>query len=100
MDRIQSEYKKLTREQGGLSDVAIASRATGLGIDLETFKVWVKIQAREGKAVLSTGDWSLSSEEVRAGAIESRGRQYLLVRFKKPAPGIHRAAALAREINS
>jgi hypothetical protein len=81
MMEINAAYHNLTRKDG-FSDVAIGDLQRLTGIDMETLKAYIRIQCREGRAVLSTGDWSLSSEQTRAGAIESRGRQYLLVRFK------------------
>ena len=74
-------YARLKRHIG-FSDVAISDVAREAGIELELFKTWLRAECRAGRAVLSTGDWSLSSEATRAGAIESRGRNYLLVRFK------------------
>ena len=38
--------------------------------------------SRKGKAVLSGGDWSMSSAEVRSGAIYIHDRPQLMVRFK------------------
>jgi hypothetical protein len=74
-------YARLKRHIG-FSDVAIADVAREAGIELETFKTWLRAECRAGRAVLSTGDWSLSSDATRAGSINSRGRRYLLVRFK------------------
>ncbi len=74
-------YRKVCR-QIGFSDVEIYRLQQELGADMEALKAFIRGEARQGRAVLSLGDWSLSSEAVRSGAIESRGRQYLLVRFK------------------
>ncbi len=79
--RVLQAYQKVSR-QIGFSDVEIYRLQQELGADMEALKAFIRGEARQGRAVLSLGDWSLSSEAVRSGAIESRGRQYLLVRFK------------------
>ncbi len=81
-DTVLHAYRQISR-QIGFSDVEIYRIQQAVGADMEALKDFIRGEARKGRAVLSLGDWSLSSEAVRSGAIESRGRQYLLVRFKQ-----------------
>ncbi len=70
------------RVRSGFSNVEISSLARELDVPLEGLKAFLLEQSRQGRAVLSMGDWSLASEEVRAGAVMLRGKPHLLVRFK------------------
>ncbi|MDQ6976174.1 MAG: hypothetical protein Q9M22_06400 [Mariprofundaceae bacterium] len=68
--------------QTGFSNVEIYALQQASGWSLAALQAHLLLMCREGKAVLSTGDWSLSSTEVRSAVIEVNGQQRLLVRFK------------------
>lgn len=76
-------YRRLVRESGGFPDVKISALARALGpaaardLSQRLIGAW-----RTGDAMLSLGDWSLASEEMRAAAVEMDGEKYLLVRFE------------------
>jgi hypothetical protein len=67
----------------GYSNVEISELRKELDIPMDRLKSFLLEQSRLGNVVLSLGDWSVSSEAVRAGAIELYGRPHLLVSFKK-----------------
>jgi hypothetical protein len=48
---------------------------------MDALKHFLLDESRQGRAVLTLGDWSVSSEETRAGAIELFGKPHLLVRL-------------------
>jgi len=51
------------------------------GINMEDLKSFIVSEAQKGRAIMSRGDWSLTSEEVHEGVIEIDGYKYLLVKF-------------------
>ena len=65
----------------GYSNVPIYELQMELGVPFSLLKAHILEESRRGNAVLSVGDWSLSSEEIRSGVIEIGGYRYLLVRF-------------------
>ncbi|MEJ2731092.1 MAG: hypothetical protein P8185_21735 [Deltaproteobacteria bacterium] len=67
----------------GYSNVEISELRKELGVPMDRLKSFLVEQSRLGNAVLSLGDWSVSSEAVRSGAIELYGRPHLLVSFKQ-----------------
>jgi hypothetical protein len=67
----------------GYSNVEISELRRELGVQMDRLKSFLLDQSRLGNVVLSLGDWSVSSEEVRSGAIELYGRPHLLVSFKQ-----------------
>ena len=67
------------------SDVEISELQKESGCDMESLKAFLLSESRAGNAVLSYGDWSLSDENVRSGAIHIRGKAHLLVCFKDTA---------------
>ena len=71
------------RARLGYSNVEISELQRELAAPMERLKDFLLEQSRLGNAVLSLGDWSVSSEAVRAGAIELYGRPHLLVSFKQ-----------------
>ena len=99
-DRIQSlqtAYEAVKAQSDeGFSDVSIIDLYERFNklhpISLDGFKLYLKELGREGQAVFSLGDWSLSDERTRSGVIEmsdpasertwGHGRRNLLVRFK------------------
>jgi hypothetical protein len=74
-------YQKVS-QRAGFSNVEIYQLQQELGAPMDALKAFLLEESRHGRAVLSLGDWSLSSEETRSGAVELQGSQYLLVRFK------------------
>lgn len=71
------------RARLGYSNVEISELQRELAAPMERLKDFLLEQSRLGNAVLSLGDWSVSSEAVRAGSIELYGRPHLLVSFKQ-----------------
>ena len=67
----------------GYSNVEISELRKELGIPMEPLKAFLLEQSRLGNVVLSLGDWSVSPEAVRAGAVELYGRPHLLVSFQQ-----------------
>lgn len=78
--KIQEAYQKLTG-QSGFSAVEIYQLHIESGIPLDWIKEFIVKLRREGKAEFNFGDWSLSSEETRSGAVEFDGDRFLLVRL-------------------
>ncbi len=82
-EKVLRAYKKLVDESRfGFFDVHIARLRKEAGVTMEDLARFLRSQSRKGKAVLSIGDWSLSSDEDRSGAIYIDGTPYLLVRFE------------------
>ena len=77
-------YKR-AKERLGYSNVEIYELQKELGAPMGQVKAFLIEENSRGSAVLSLGDWSLSSEETRAGAIELFGKPHLLVRFRDEA---------------
>ena len=69
----------------GYSNIPIYELQRESRIRPDQLKALILEESRKGNAVLSLGDWSLSSDAVRSAAIEIRGDRYLLVRFKNSA---------------
>jgi hypothetical protein len=67
----------------GYSNVETSELCKELGVPMDRLKSFLLEQSRLGNVVLSLGDWSVSSETVRSGAIELYGRPHLLVSFKQ-----------------
>ncbi len=80
-EAVLSAYRRL-REKSGFSHVEIAALAREAGCPLAPLKEFILSESRAGRAVLGLGDWSLSTEETRAGAVELLGRPHLLVSFE------------------
>lgn len=78
--RVQAAYHRL-RSRLGYRNVEISELQRELGIPMDALKRHLLEESREGRAVLSLGDWSVSSDAIRAGAIELFGQPHLLVRF-------------------
>jgi len=76
---------RCVKERLGYSNVEICELQKELGAPMDKMKAFLLEENRQGNAVLSLGDWSLSSEEIRAGAIELFGKPHLLVRFRDEA---------------
>jgi hypothetical protein len=73
-------YRRV-KDRLGYSNVEICELQKELGAPMDQVKTFLLEENQRGNAVLSLGDWSLSSEETRSGAIELLGRPHLLVRF-------------------
>ena len=82
-DLVIAAYQRV-KERVRFSNVEISELQKELGIDIETLKIFLRDESRKGTAILTLGDWSLSSEDIRAGAvyIDGDNRPHLLVRFK------------------
>jgi len=81
-DRVLEAYHQVC-QRIGFSNVEIYDLQQALGIPMKQMKEFLLEESRQGRAVLSLGDWSLSSEETRSGVIYMGGKSYLLVRFKE-----------------
>jgi hypothetical protein len=68
-------------EQTGFPAVPISSLQQGCAVPLDALKSWLVEEYKNGRAVLSSGDWSLADETKRAAAVEINGERYLLVRL-------------------
>jgi len=77
---VQAAYQRL-RSRLGYRNVEISELQRELGIPMDALKLHLLEESRDGRAVLSLGDWSVSSDAIRAGAIELFGQPHLLVRF-------------------
>jgi hypothetical protein len=77
---VRAAYKRL-RSRLGYRNVEISELQREVGIPMDALKRFLLEESRQGQAVLSLGDWSVSSDEIRAGAIDLFGRPHLLVRF-------------------
>ncbi len=78
-DVIQS-YEKIKKEKG-FSNIEIYTLQQELAIPIEKLTTLLLDELQKGRAVLSLGDWSLSSVETRSGAVILDGKPHLLVRF-------------------
>jgi hypothetical protein len=73
-------YQRL-RSRLGYSNVEISALRRELEVPMDELGRFLLEESRLGRAVLSLGDWSVSSDEIRSGAVELFGRPHLLVRF-------------------
>lgn len=80
-EAVAAAYRRL-RERSGYSHVEIAALQREAGCAMEALKEFIREESRQGRAVLGLGDWLLSSEESRAGAVELFGKPHLLVRLE------------------
>lgn len=78
---VLTAYRKL-KARTKFPDVEIYALQQEIGSDMGDLKAFLLEESRKGNAVLSIGDWSLSDENVRSGAIYIRGKAHLLVYFK------------------
>ena len=81
---VLNAYKR-AKERLGYSNVEIYELQKELGAPMDQVKAFLLEENRRGNAVLSLGDWSLSSDETRSGAIGLLGKPHLLVRFRDEA---------------
>ncbi|SMC65841.1 hypothetical protein SAMN02746065_106163 [Desulfocicer vacuolatum DSM 3385] len=83
MDRqkVLSAYMEIT-SRTGYSNIEIYRLQQALGVEMEILEPFLLNESKKGSAVLSFGDWSLSSKEIRSCSIDIDGTPHLLVRFK------------------
>lgn len=79
-NKVLASYEKIKRQKG-FSNIEIYQLQQDLTVPMEKLKAFLLEESRAGRAVFSSGDWSLSSEETRYGAIYLDGEPYLLIRF-------------------
>jgi len=79
-DMVLEAYQEV-KQHTGFSNVEIYKLQQELDVPMDTLKEFLFQESRRGMAVLVKGDWSLSSEETRSGAIKLEGKRYLMVRF-------------------
>ena len=77
---VVESYGKI-KQQKGFSNIEIYELQQDLAVSMESLKSFLLQESQNGRAVLSLGDWSLSSEDTRSGAVYLDGKPYLLVRF-------------------
>ncbi|MBF0537470.1 MAG: hypothetical protein HQL03_04355 [Nitrospirae bacterium] len=81
-EQVLAAYEKV-KERCGFSDVEIADLRDELSVTQGQLEAFLLQESRQGKAVLSQGDWSLSDDKTRSGAIRLFGKPHLLVRLEK-----------------
>ena len=79
-DTILESYEKIKRQKG-FPNIEIYELQHDLSVPADKLKELLLEESRKGSAVLSMGDWSLSSDEVRNAAIDLDGKPHLLIRF-------------------
>jgi len=79
-DIILESYERI-KLQKGFPNIEIYELQQDLAVPMDKLKSFLLEESRKGRAVLSLGDWSLSSDEVRNGAIDLDGKPHLIVRF-------------------
>jgi hypothetical protein len=79
---LRSAYQRLVA-QTRFPAVEIAALQRATGIPVAELQSWLLQEYQSGRVVLSSGDWSLSDPETRAGAIQHGGERFLLVRFQE-----------------
>lgn len=79
-NKVLASYEKI-KGQKGFSNIEIYELQKDLAVPMENVKSFLLKESRAGRAVLSLGDWSLSSEETRSGAVYLDGKPHLLIRF-------------------
>jgi len=77
---VLAAYQRL-KNRLGTGNVEISELRREAGCEMAGLKEFLIEESRRGRAVLSLGDWSVSSEETRAGAIDLFGKPHLLVRL-------------------
>ncbi|MBF0101562.1 MAG: hypothetical protein HQK77_11705 [Desulfobacterales bacterium] len=73
-------YQKV-KQRIGFSNVEISELQKELKVNITVLQEFIRTQGRKGKAILSFGDWSLASQDMRDAAIYINGKAHLLVRF-------------------
>ena len=70
--KVLSEYMKI-KSQTGYSNIEIYHLQQALGVGMDILEPFLLDESRKGSAVLSFGDWSLSSDEIRSCSIDIDG---------------------------
>ncbi|MHA3771539.1 hypothetical protein ACXR0O_08380 [Verrucomicrobiota bacterium sgz303538] len=81
-ETVREAYRTVAARTG-FPAVAIATLQQESGVPMEALKQWLIDEYKDGRAIFSFGDWSLSDETKRAGGIELNGERYLLVRLQE-----------------
>lgn len=79
-DKVLKAYHQISQHIG-FSNIEIYELQQKLDVPMAELKRYIVQESKKGQAVLSFGDWSLSSEETRSGAIYLREKAHLMVRF-------------------
>ncbi|QTA80525.1 Uncharacterized protein dnl_28300 [Desulfonema limicola] len=79
--QVLDAYKKVS-QQTGFSNIEIYELKKALDVPVETLKNFIIEQNKQGDIILTKGDWSLYSREIRSAAVQIDGISYLLIRFK------------------
>jgi hypothetical protein len=82
IDRVWAAYRQV-KARIGFSDVKIYAVREAAGLSQAEIDRTLRELSARGQAVLSLGDYSLSSEAEHSAAIEMLGRPHLLVRLKE-----------------
>lgn len=77
---VLAAYQRL-KNRLGYGNVEISELRREAGCAMAGLKDFLIGESRRGRAVLSLGDWSVSNEETRDGAIDLFGKPHLLVRL-------------------
>ncbi len=77
---LRDAYRRLVA-QTRFPAIEIAALQREAGLAGGILRGWLLEEYQAGRVVLSAGDWSLSDEQTREGAIHDRGERFLLVRF-------------------
>ncbi|MBF0529238.1 MAG: hypothetical protein HQK55_08210 [Deltaproteobacteria bacterium] len=80
-NEVLAAYTRL-KLRHGYSNVEIYELGRESGQDSKELQAFLLEESRQGRAVLSLGDWSLSKPEYQAAAVYLDGQPHLLVRFK------------------
>lgn len=81
-ETVLEAYKKVS-QRAGFSNIEIYELQKELNIPMEVLKEFIIKQNEQGRVILTKGDHSLYSEEIRSAAVEISGISYLLIRFKE-----------------
>ncbi len=73
-------YRKV-KQRIGFSNVEIYELQQELGVPMDQVKEFLLEESREGRVILSVGEWSLASEKIRSGAVYLRDEPHFKVRF-------------------
>lgn len=92
-NKVRAAYAQLvSQDPWGFPHQPISEIQKLSGVPMDDLKEWISNERAAGRADLAAGDWSLSSPEKRAGAINVGEEKMLLVRLRAN----HDAAALGR----
>ncbi|MBF0344845.1 MAG: hypothetical protein HQL06_11515 [Nitrospirae bacterium] len=81
-EQVLAAYERV-KERCGFSNVEIADLREELSVSQGQLEAFLLKESRQGKAVLTQGDWSDCGEKTRTGVIYLSEKPYLLVRLEK-----------------